>query len=143
MHKRQQHPHSQQTTEDKAMQIQSFTKIHPVIFYKLAAITGIAPQVYGKGAEEWHSISSQCWQPFTATVGSRNFPMGCYLPVGGPVGKLSGRVQQGTNENRRSCPGRTSGMSVRVKALELRFGETVEEQIWTQGDSISKGHFPY
>lgn len=52
-----------------------------------------------------------------------NIPMACYLPVGGPEGKPSGSARRGTNENR-SCPSRTSMMSVGMKALELRFGES-------------------
>lgn len=83
-------------------------KIHPIIFYRLAVITRITLPVYWKGTEKWHSTSHQCWQYFTVMMGTENFPVAYYLPVGGPVGKLSGRALQGTNRNRRSWPSCTS-----------------------------------
>lgn len=80
-------------------------KIHPLIFYRLAVITRIPLPVYWKGTEKWHSTSHQCWQysPPWWTLG-----ISSYLPVGGPMGKPSGRAQQGTKGNGRSCPSCTS-----------------------------------
>lgn len=101
-------PNKQQKTKLCKFSLLQKKKIHPVIFYRLAVITRITLPVCWKGTEKWHSTSHQCWQYFTAMMGTGNFPVACYLPVGGPVGKLSGRALQGTNRNRRSWPSCTS-----------------------------------
>lgn len=64
--------------QQKTMQIQSFTKIHPVIFYGLTVIAGVT-RILKRQRRNGIPRNNQHWQHFASKVGTGNFLMGSQL----------------------------------------------------------------